>query len=152
MPKPIDINFPEGRNMYYRMKMKLDEHQRKRQEYFKNREMTEWNRIKNEIEYDHMIAIRKALKEREEKEKLKEKMLLEEMKKEKERLEKEKKEKQAKKKPRCPKGKRRNKKTGNCETISSTRKKSSRLLSKTKKPRCPKGTRRNKKTGNCEKK
>jgi hypothetical protein len=39
--------------------------------------------------------------------------------------------------PRCPKGTRRNKKSGNCET---------------KKPstRCPKGTRRNKQTGDCE--
>jgi hypothetical protein len=39
--------------------------------------------------------------------------------------------------PRCPKGTRRNKKSGNCEP-----KKAS--------TRCPKGTRRNKKTGDCE--
>ena len=41
------------------------------------------------------------------------------------------------KKPKCPKGTRRNKKTGNCEPY-------------TKQARCPKGTKRNKKTGNCE--
>ena len=41
------------------------------------------------------------------------------------------------KKPKCPKGTRRSKKTGNCEPY-------------TKQARCPKGTRRNKKTGNCE--
>ena len=41
------------------------------------------------------------------------------------------------KKPKCPKGTRRSKKTGNCEPY-------------TKQPKCPKGTRRNKKTGNCE--
>lgn len=41
--------------------------------------------------------------------------------------------------PRCPKGTRRNKKSGNCEP-----KKTS--------TRCPKGTRRNKKTGDCEEK
>jgi len=40
--------------------------------------------------------------------------------------------------PRCPKGTRRNKKTGECEQIGKTQKK------------CPKGTRRNKKTGECE--
>ena len=42
--------------------------------------------------------------------------------------------------PRCPKGTRKNKKTGECEPITAT----------TKKPRCEKGTRRNKKTGECE--
>jgi hypothetical protein len=42
--------------------------------------------------------------------------------------------------PRCPKGTRKNKKTGECESVTAT----------TKKPRCPKGTRRNKKTGDCE--
>ena len=43
---------------------------------------------------------------------------------------------------RCPKGTRRNKKTGNCEKKTTTTNNSK---------RCPKGTRRNKKTGNCEK-
>ena len=41
--------------------------------------------------------------------------------------------------PRCPKGTRRNKKTGNCEPND-----------KVTTTRCPKGTRRNKKTGLCE--
>ena len=41
------------------------------------------------------------------------------------------------KKPRCPKGTRRNKKTGNCEAY-------------TKQPRCPNGSKRSKKTGSCE--
>ena len=41
------------------------------------------------------------------------------------------------KRPKCPKGTRRSKKTGNCEPY-------------IKQARCPKGTRRNKKTGKCE--
>lgn len=41
--------------------------------------------------------------------------------------------------PRCPKGSRRNKKTGNCEKKKLSTKK-----------RCPKGSRRNKKTGLCD--
>jgi hypothetical protein len=45
--------------------------------------------------------------------------------------------------PRCPKGTRRNKKTGLCEPSIIFNKKE-------KPPRCPKGTRRNKKTGVCE--
>ena len=45
--------------------------------------------------------------------------------------------KSSKKKPKCPKGTRRSKKTGNCEPY-------------TPQPRCPKGTQRNKKTGKCE--
>jgi len=44
--------------------------------------------------------------------------------------------------PRCPRGSRRNKKTGNCETTTHTQKQK----------RCSKGTRRNKKTGACEQK
>jgi hypothetical protein len=44
--------------------------------------------------------------------------------------------------PRCPNGSRRNKKTGNCESVSNSTKKTTK--------RCSKGTRRNKKTGNCE--
>ena len=62
------------------------------------------------------------------------------------------------KRKRCPKGTRKNKKTGNCEPV----KKKSLPASKPKTPtpvvaskpairkRCPKGTRKNKKTGNCE--
>ena len=58
----------------------------------------------------------------------------------------------AKKRKRCPKGTRKNKKTGNCE---STTKKSISVKPKTPSPekkrkRCPKGTRKNKKTGKCE--
>ena len=49
---------------------------------------------------------------------------------------------QQQKKKRCPKGTRRNKKTGNCEPLKKT--------NHGKRPRCPNGTRRNKKTGNCE--
>ena len=45
--------------------------------------------------------------------------------------------------PRCPKGSRRNKKTGECEKTGSATKKTSAK-------RCPKGTRRNKKSGVCE--
>jgi len=41
--------------------------------------------------------------------------------------------------PRCPRGSRRNKKTGDCEKNSQSRK-----------SRCPKGSRRNKKTGACD--
>ena len=44
-------------------------------------------------------------------------------------------------KKRCPKGTRRNKRTGQCENISMTKKN---------RKRCPNGTRRNKKTGECE--
>lgn len=49
---------------------------------------------------------------------------------------------------RCPKGTRRNKKTGKCHKV----KKAvvPRVTNKTRKKRCPNGTRRNKKTGNCE--
>ena len=47
--------------------------------------------------------------------------------------------KSSSKKSKCPKGTRRNKKSGNCEPY-------------VKQPRCPKGTRRNKKTGKCESK
>jgi hypothetical protein len=50
------------------------------------------------------------------------------------------------KKPKCPKGTRRNKKTGNCEP----RGVPVVPVTPVKKPKCPKGTRRNKKTGNCE--
>ena len=50
------------------------------------------------------------------------------------------------KKPKCPKGTRRNKKTGNCEP----RGVPVGNVTPVKKPKCPKGTRRNKKTGNCE--
>lgn len=46
--------------------------------------------------------------------------------------------------PRCPKGTRRNKKTGNCEE------KREKLNVNSTKKRCPNGTRRNNKTGNCE--
>ena len=42
--------------------------------------------------------------------------------------------------PKCTKGTRRNKKSGNCEP----------KVSKPEPKRCPKGTRRNKKSGNCE--
>lgn len=58
---------------------------------------------------------------------------------------------------RCPKGTRRNKTTGLCESITkqaSPKQASLKQASptqKTKLPRCPKGTRRNKTTGNCEK-
>jgi len=61
------------------------------------------------------------------------------------------------KKKKCPKGTRRNKKTGNCEPRGVAR--GLTLLKPrgvapseppVKKPKCPKGTRRNKKTGNCE--
>jgi hypothetical protein len=50
------------------------------------------------------------------------------------------------KKPKCPKGTRRNKKTGNCEKTGVP----VGNVTPVKKPKCPKGTRRNKKTGNCE--
>jgi hypothetical protein len=57
---------------------------------------------------------------------------------------------------RCPKGTRRNKKTGNCESVSTKAhvkmRSPSPVVASLKKKRCPKGTRRNKKTGNCEKK
>jgi len=46
---------------------------------------------------------------------------------------------------RCPKGTRRNKKTGDCDKKETTKE-------TTKKTRCPNGTRRNKKTGECEEK
>lgn len=49
---------------------------------------------------------------------------------------------------RCPKGTRRNKKTGLCEPTTYVGKKSS--STKTIRKRCPNGTRRNKKTGLCE--
>lgn len=48
---------------------------------------------------------------------------------------------------RCPKGSRRNKKTGNCDK---TVKESSKKVA-VKQKRCPNGSRRNKKTGNCDK-
>jgi serine/threonine protein kinase len=57
---------------------------------------------------------------------------------------------------RCPKGTRRNKKTGNCEPSGkepSGKKSSGKFYTANLIPvskRCPKGTRRNKKTGNCE--
>ena len=55
---------------------------------------------------------------------------------------------------RCPKGTRRNKTTGVCES-STTQAETQQTnqpspVKKTKLPNCPKGTRRNKKTGNCE--
>jgi hypothetical protein len=59
--------------------------------------------------------------------------------------------------PRCPNGSRKNKKTGNCDSITSnsspvSMKASASPASATKKvmPRCPKGSRKNKKTGNCD--
>ena len=65
--------------------------------------------------------------------------------------------------PRCPKGTKQNKKTGNCDAVDkkSTQKnlnmaeipKQTSIKAKIsikKMPRCPNGTRRNKKTGNCE--
>jgi hypothetical protein len=54
--------------------------------------------------------------------------------------------------PRCPKGSRRNKKTGNCEQNSTKRNGSERkpATESKKQKRCAKGTRRNKKTGKCE--
>lgn len=63
------------------------------------------------------------------------------------------------KKTPCPKGTRRNKKTGNCEPYTKKSKcpegtKRSRITGNCepigKKPKCPKGTHRSKKTGNCE--
>jgi hypothetical protein len=63
------------------------------------------------------------------------------------------------KKTPCPKGTRRNKKTGNCEPYEKKSKcpegtKRSRITGNCepigKKPKCPKGTHRSKKTGNCE--
>ena len=53
------------------------------------------------------------------------------------------------KQPRCPKGTRRNKKTGLCEPNIIFKAKSA-SEKKEKKTKCPKGTRRNKKTGLCE--
>ncbi len=58
---------------------------------------------------------------------------------------------ESKKRKRCPKGTRRNKKTGECQKISEIIHSRERN-SYTKRKRCPNGTRRNKKTGNCEKK
>ena len=64
-----------------------------------------------------------------------------------------------KKLPKCPKGFRRNKKTGNCEKKQAEKPKENQKPKEVEKPkenkkpkRCPKGYRRNKKTGNCEKK
>lgn len=64
-----------------------------------------------------------------------------------------------KKFPKCPKGYRRNKKTGNCEKKQIEQPKEVEKPKPIEKPkevekpkRCPKGYRRNKKTGNCEKK
>ena len=63
-------------------------------------------------------------------------------------------------KSKCPKGTRRNKKTGNCDphtkqprcpTGAHRNKKTDNCDPRVKQPKCPKGTRRNKKTGNCEK-
>jgi hypothetical protein len=65
------------------------------------------------------------------------------------------------KKKKCPKGTRRNKKTGNCEPSGVARgltplkprgvaRDGDTPLAPAKKKKCPKGTRRNKKTGNCE--
>ena len=54
---------------------------------------------------------------------------------------------------RCPKGTRKNKKTGLCESINQTSEvlnKKNKPLKTDKQPKCPKGTRRNKKTGLCE--
>ena len=61
----------------------------------------------------------------------------------------------AKKERRCPNGTRRNKKTGNCDTVILKRKTQTKaktpVVAKAKKERrCPNGTRRNKKTGNCD--
>ena len=56
--------------------------------------------------------------------------------------------------PRCEKGTRMNKKTGNCEKYSKTKSSSAKSSSaksiSAKATRCKKGTRKNKKTGNCE--
>jgi len=53
---------------------------------------------------------------------------------------------------RCPKGTRRNKKTGNCESaVAAAAAPAAAAPAAAKMPRCPRGTHRNKKTGLCEK-
>lgn len=60
----------------------------------------------------------------------------------------------SKKRKRCPKGTRKNKKTGNCEPTNKPATAKSKVKTPTPKPairkRCPKGTRKNKKTGQCD--
>ena len=60
----------------------------------------------------------------------------------------------SKKRKRCPKGTRKNKKTGECEPVNKSMTAKSKVKTPTPQPavrkRCPKGTRKNKKTGQCD--
>ena len=120
--KPVVINFPGGRMMWYERAEELEKHKYKRPEYFKNRELTKWRDMKADIERKYNYKLQDAYEAYLKKKADKAKEEADKAKKEAEKAKKEAEKAKANKKPRCKKGTRRNKKTGKCEPVAPKRK------------------------------
>lgn len=120
--KPVVINFPGGRMLWYERAEELEKHKYKRPEYFKNRELTKWRDMKADIERKYNYKLQDAYEAYLKKKADKAKEEADKAKKEAEKAKKEAEKAKANKKPRCKKGTRRNKKTGKCEPVAPKRK------------------------------